>query len=135
MNGQEQKRLLNVKFLLGCSHFKWSNLLTPVKHFFSCVIVYDSLHGTKEEDFSHFLKVSCYFCSQFCVSSNALSCMFYHSRTLFHIQGTFLKSLSLNGKRRIPNPGVGRRGLQNAQKGQIYLLTMWIHPDGAVLQK
>ena len=89
---------------------------------------------------THFLKVSCYLCIQFCVSSSALSDMFYHNRTLFYIQGTVLKSRSLNGKRRTLdprgklNPEMGRGSLQNVQKKRVYLLTKKIHPYGQIPQ-
>ena len=87
-----------------------------------------------------FLKVSCYLCIQFCVSSSALSDMFYHNRERFYIQGTVLKSRSLNGKRRTLdpceklNPEMGRGSLQNVQKKRIYLQTKRIHPYGQVPQ-
>ena len=95
---------------------------------------------TARRRLAHIFKVSCYLCIQFCVSSSALSGMFYHNRALFHIQGTFLKSRSLNGKRRTLdpcgklNPEMGRGSLQNVQKKRIYLLTKRIHLYGQVPQ-
>ena len=66
--------------------------------------------------------------------------MFYHNRAHFYIQGTFLKSRSLNGKRRTLdprgklNPEMGRGSLQNVQKKRVYLLTKKIHPYGQIPQ-